>query len=488
MKRNAIELTVPAKRVRRIFLPTSNVCLAVNCCGCARRRVPRGLTAHCGPSDQPSERTVPGVLAVGRLRSYPLAIELSLTSSRTVAYAGNRGVRYFGLRFLGDCREKFAGQPAGGGGARMTMPPRPGPWQPQGPPPVPPQGPPPGYYPQQPGWGGPPPPKRNSIIKWLLVGVGLLLVIAITVGVTVLVTIDGSGGGGPSTITSASGPPIASADDNGPVEIITSEPTCQAWMPARDAMARVQNSGWGDRDPNIARSDWTPQQRSQYEAVAKSLRETAEQAVGFAQQTPHRVVRELYEQFIAYSRAYADSITNYAPRDNAFAQTSVAASYALGSICNSIAEGSAAARSTSVSPIDAPADIQGASDPASPRPVVSTYDPTCEQLDSMHAQLVTDTADWSKQDPNVPASIWSTEQRSVAAKTARVLDSFAAELVSLTRNADNPTFQDLASTTAIYMRTFASALSTFEPADNYFFIIGTRVNNVLVGACRAVAE
>jgi len=41
--------------------------------------------------------------------------------------------------------------------------------------------------------------------------------------------------------------------------------------------------------------------------------------VALAKRTPHRVMRELYEQFIAYSRAYADRIPTYTPPDDNFA-------------------------------------------------------------------------------------------------------------------------------------------------------------------------
>jgi hypothetical protein len=355
----------------------------------------------------------------------------------------------------------------------MTMPPQPGAWGPGGQPP------------QPWGWGAPPPPKQNNMLKWLLAGVGVLLVIAITVGVTVIVMLNQDDGES-SDSTAASGPPIASADDDGPVEIITSEPTCQGWMPARDAMARVQNSGWGDRDPDIAEEAWSPAQRAQYEAVANSLRETADQAVDFARQTPHRVVRELYEQFIAYSRAYADSVSSYTAKDNSLAQTSVAASYALGSICNSITEGSAAARSILVSPISAPADLRPPANPADADRVISSFTATCERLTTLHTGLVTDTEDWAKQDPNVPASKWSVDQRAIGDQTARLLDAFVDELENLAPTAQNPVFQDLASMAAVYLRTFADALATFEPADNYLFVVGTRANNVLVGACKAV--
>ena len=366
----------------------------------------------------------------------------------------------------------------------MTMPPQPGPWPP-GQPPVPPQGPPPGYYPQQPGWGGSAPPGQNNTIKWLLIGVGLLLVIAITVGVTVLVTNGGPGGNGQSTTTSASGPPVASADDNGPVEIITSEPTCQAWMPASQAMAQVQQNGWSDRNPDIPGADWTSTQRSQYEAVAKSLRQTADQAVRFAQQSPNRVVRELYEQFIAYGRAYADSVQSYAPTNNYLARAHVAAAYALDSICNAITYGSAARWSTSVPTGDPPSNFPSPSDPERAERFMETRDDKCIELNARRDTFIADTKNWVNQDPSIPASQWNPTQRAAADAVIPVMNAYGSDIAALGRSSRNPTFRDLASLVDVYVRAYANSLPTYETSDDYLIIAGTRVANLLAAACDA---
>ena len=66
---------------------------------------------------------------------------------------------------------------------------------------------------------------------------------------------------------------------------------------------------------SIPAADWTPELRAQYEEVGRALRSAADQAVPLVKLTPHRVVRELYEQFIAYARAYSDAIPTYTPVD-----------------------------------------------------------------------------------------------------------------------------------------------------------------------------
>lgn len=372
----------------------------------------------------------------------------------------------------------------------MSAPPPPGQWGPGGQPPPPQQPPPPGYYPPQGGWGAPPPPppKQNNTIKWLLAGVGVLLVIAITVGVTVLVTRDGSGGDGPSTTTSASGPPIASADDDGPIEIITSEPTCQAWIPLSNAGAAVQNNGWNDRDTATPSTDWTAGERSEHEAVAKSLKETADQSVALARQTPHRVVRELYEQFIVFARAYADSIPTYTQADNYLARAHIAANNALDAICNSITYGSAAQRSASATPVEPPPNLSAPGNPADPKRVVSEASSFCEQLIDIHERMVVDTGAWADLDPNIPAADWPSDRRSASTQTANAMNRFADDLAKVGQESGSSTFEDLASFGAVYFHAYAAALPTYVAVDSYILLAGSRASNLLVSACRAVSD
>lgn len=357
------------------------------------------------------------------------------------------------------------------------MPPQPGPWGSGGQQPLPPQQP----------WG-PPPPKQNNTIKWLLIGVGLLLVIAITVGVTVLVTRDAGGGDGASTTTSASGPPIASADDTGPVEIITFEPTCQAWMPLSNAESKVQNNGWNDRDIDKPAGDWNADERAQYEAVAKGLRDSADQTVELARTTPHRVVRELYEQYIAFARAYADSVPTYTEDDNWLARGHIAAANSVDALCNSITYGSAAQRSSSVSPIDGPANTGAAGDPANPARVVSEPSPSCDHVIELQKRLVADTDAWTSLDPNVPATDWPAERRSMSQAIVGVMAKYADDIEQVGRTSSKPVFDDIASFSAAYFRAYSNAIPSYVAADSYLALAGSRATNILVAACEAVGS
>ena len=123
----------------------------------------------------------------------------------------------------------------------MSSPP-PDQWRPPpaGPPMGPPYGPPP-WGPQQP----PGPPNRGNGLKWVLGAVVLLVVVAVTVGATLLFTRGGSGDNSPTATspaptTSGVASDIASANDNGPVEVITEDPTCAPWTPINDTLAGRQ--------------------------------------------------------------------------------------------------------------------------------------------------------------------------------------------------------------------------------------------------------
>src|SRR6478752_3205926 len=163
----------------------------------------------------------------------------------------------------------------------MSVPPPPNQWgsqpptgrQPAGAPQWgPPTGGQPGGAPQQP-WG--PPPRRGGKGKWIFGGIALLAVIAVTVTITVLVV--GKNSGSSPTPTSTSAPPsdIASANDKGPATIITEDPTCAPTGPIFETLSARERNGWDNRDPSIPASQWTPNIRTQYEAVEEAWRNGA---------------------------------------------------------------------------------------------------------------------------------------------------------------------------------------------------------------------
>lgn len=382
----------------------------------------------------------------------------------------------------------------------MSVPPQGG-WQPG---PIPPnQGQPYGqpfdpsaYNPQQqpppPGWQqgswahppGPPPPKGGGL-KWLLIAVAVLLVVAVSIGATLLFTREGGGGG--STPTSGAPSDIASANDTGPVSIITEEPTCSSATAINNSLATSQSNGWPDERFALGpASAWTPDQRAQVDTVAKTMRGAADQAVTLAKQTPHRVVREVYEQFIAYSRAYADSVANYLPIDNALATASVSASSALVGICNAIEDGSAS-RSLTLDPAPSPTTPTNPTDPAKPEPFIASSDGGCDgwvaRLDRFNAESSTE---WQQRDASIPGSQWSAERREVERTARALLSAYAEDIEAEGQKSGNPILEDFALTSALYIRAYVAIGDNYTVADGWLPYTGFRIANLVSAGCLAV--
>jgi hypothetical protein len=236
----------------------------------------------------------------------------------------------------------------------------------------------------------------------------------------------------------------------------------------------------------VPESAWTPKQRAQYIAAAQSMRGAAAQTVGLVKLTPHRVMRELYQQFIAYARAYAERVPKYTPADNTLAGTANSASSALGAICAAITDGSAAARGPLVQPSAPPSDIAPVGNPANPQPFLTSANQACGDWKSSLDQFGKNTADWQKLDPNVPAIYWNREQKAINYAVAPVMNSFANTMEQLGRQSDNAIWQDFANLSAQYRRAFVVSLPTYTPTDNHLANAANYASTIILGACVAV--
>ncbi len=371
----------------------------------------------------------------------------------------------------------------------MSSPP-PGQW---GPPPAgPPIGPgygPPAWGPQQP----PRPPRRGNGLKWVLGAAVLVVVVVVTVGATLLFT-RGDSGGEPPTASSA--PPttsvvasdVTSANDNGPVEIITEDPSCSAWTQVGNTLSAREHNGWDTRDPSIPATEWNPQQKDQYQAVGSAMRDAADQTVPLAKVTPHRVMRELYEQFIAYTRAYADRVPNYVPGDNHLAGVSSNLAGALTWICSAISYGSAAARGPLVPSTSAPSTVAAPGDTANPQPFLRTPDSLCGEWSSAVSEFKAATTDWQRISPDTSASQWTPEERAINTAVVPVMRDYADELQALGRRSHNAVWEDLANLSAQYRRAFIQALTTYVPADNYLTSVSAQLAFAINDACLAAGS
>jgi hypothetical protein len=342
------------------------------------------------------------------------------------------------------------------------------------------------WAPQQP-WPAPP-PRRGDGWKWALGAVALLAVIGVTVAVTVSVAGGGSGENPPTTSpTTGNGPDsqIASANDKGPATITTEDPTCEPSRPILDTLAGQERNGWDKRDPSIPASGWSPAVRAQYEAVGQAMRSAADQMVTLVKLTPHRVMRELYEQFIAYSRAYADRIPTYTPPDDNLAVVSSTSMNAIGYVCAAVSYGSAAARGPMIPSATAPSHVAPLGDPADPHRFLTDPNLVCTDWLAASNAFSNDTVDWLATDPDIPASQWAPEQRALNDAVAPVMTAFADKLQGLGERSGNPILQDFATLSAQYRRAYVQALPSYTPADKYLANAALVLGGVVEAACQA---
>ena len=345
--------------------------------------------------------------------------------------------------------------------------------------------------PQQP-WPAPVPPKKGGAAKWAIGAVSLVAVIAVTAVVAVSCTKssggnNSSGGGGSST--SVAPPDVASANDKGPVGIITEDPSCAPWGPINNTLADVENKGWQTRDPSIPASSWTPDVKSQYEAVDNAMQNAADQAVPLAKMTPHRVMRELYGQFTVYARAYAASVSRYTPIDNNLAFTAGTTSLVIGYVCRAISSGAAAARASLVPAQTQPASTAPVGDLSSPQRIFASPDPICADLSPTLDSLLQNPTfkSWTNGDPSISASNWPPEQRSLTDAVAPVMTSTADSLEALTHKSSNPIIWDFIQLGVQYRRTFIASLSTYQASDQNIYLAGQYAPGIVSMACNYAA-
>ena len=336
-------------------------------------------------------------------------------------------------------------------------------------------------------WPTPVPPKRGGAWKWVLGGVAFLAVIAVTVVVTI--TYMKSHDSDSSSGLSGAPSDIASANDKGPVGIITDDPSCGPWNPVATAIAKTEDNGWGERDPSIPASAWTPDMRAKYEAVGNAMREAARGAIPLAKMTTHRVMRELYGQIIFYSRAYADSISNYSPRDDILAQIASTAGNVVTDICSAISTGAAASRASLVKTPTSPKMFAPIGDISNPAPIFTKPDTVCTDLSPTLSTLLNDPTfkAWLNTDPAIAVADWNTEQQLLTSGVKILMTSTANDLAKLATQTTNPIVQDFIMLGVEYRRTYIESLATYEPNDTHIYSAGQYAPGIVSTACKYAA-
>lgn len=333
-------------------------------------------------------------------------------------------------------------------------------------------------------------PAGNANLKRALISVTLVAVLATVLAAVLFFNRSNVNSPSAQPVTStgqgASAAGVASANDTGPAAVFTEDPSCAAWTQINNSLANDGQGMWNDRDRSIPATAWNDKQRVQFIAAAQSMRNAAAQTVGLVKLTPHRIMRELYEQFIAYSYIYVTRVPKYIPADDNLAGTANSAASALGSICTAITDGSAAARGPLVPPQAQPSKVAPVGNTSSPKPYITSPNPVCTQWKAALDQFGVQTAEWQSISPDIPSILWSAEQKATNYAAAQVMNTFAGGLEQLGRNSDNLVWQDLANLSAQYRRAFALAVPTYTPSDNHLANAANYLSTTALGACAVI--
>lgn len=364
----------------------------------------------------------------------------------------------------------------------------PQPWSqpyPGGPSGTPPSGP-PHWAPQQ-QWVGGPPPNGGGKAKWILGALAAILAIALVVVITVLVVRpDGGGDGSPNAGGPATSSGFASENDTGPVTIFTEEPTCDAWNTVAGEYSEAAEAiKWDDRDFNIPASSWTPDQRAMYESAGKAMTSAADQAVNLVSRTPHRVMRVLYEQFIAYTRAFVARIPSYVADDDNILAASNGAGNGISNVCSAISYRSAQAVAPLVPAVSDPTEASVPDSKSAPTTLLTAPNPGCADWDAFAVKFDADTEAWRASDKSISAKKWTPEQKAINDAVAPIMSASADEMERLGRQSGNPRLEDIAVLGAQYRRGFVRALPDYTAADSYLELVATNLVRLINWACKA---
>lgn len=278
---------------------------------------------------------------------------------------------------------------------------------------------------------------------------------------------------------------IVSAGDVGAIEIVTEDETCGVWDNVQTSVAVARHSGWDERDPWVPSSSWTPDQRAQFDAIGDALRTGADTAVGLAAQTPHRVMRELYEAFIVYGRAYSDGLLNYQPMDEYLAQASVAAADAITRICAANRSKVSSVQAPRLAPVAPPSAPPVVGDPAEPQRFLPQPATWCGDWKAGDSAFGDQMRDWSALDPNIAVGQLDKEQILIYAEAARSATDFADTIENAGRRSANPIVEDFATLGALYFRAYAQAVPLVWAGDRDMAEAGLAVTRLVTAACQA---
>jgi hypothetical protein len=196
-------------------------------------------------------------------------------------------------------------------------------------------------------------------------------------------------------------------------------------------------------------------------------------------------MRELYEQFIAYTHKFVDKIPSYVASDENFSVVTDAIGNGLNSICSAISYGSAPPLAPLIADPAPPSTLDPVGDPAAPTVLLTSVNSICAEWASQVSEVDDKTAAWRSIDPQIPASAWTPDQRAVNDAVASVMSSNADQLEKMGRQSGNSILEDIAILAAQYQRGFVTTLPTYTPADNFLSVATTFLVKAIDWSCKA---
>ena len=337
-----------------------------------------------------------------------------------------------------------------------------------------------------------PPRRPRGRARWLIALAALVTAIAVC-GAFVLVDDAGTDAASDTSAAAIDNPApldaaaVASAGDTGPLTLVTEDPTCPTWNGVAGAVAEARGTDWDTRASRVPATSWTPGQRTRFTAVGNALRTAADTAVHLAVQTPHRAVRGLYEAFVVYGRAYADSLLNYRPDDDFLAQTSLAAAEAITRICAASESRAASSQAGRLTPVAPPTARPLGYTPTAPKRFLPQPNRVCGQWVQDRDALLTRLRGWSALDPKVSVGSLTDAQVLVYADTARTVTQFAERMETAGRSSGNPVVEDFATLAALYFRAYSRAVSLVWPGAHDMVRVGFAITDLVAAGCGAAA-
>lgn len=344
---------------------------------------------------------------------------------------------------------------------------------------------PPQWQPQQQWVPGPTPPSGGGKTRWMFLGLAVLSVIVLTAVLTVVAVRPDHNDGG-NGARGISGSDMASANDTGPITIITDDPTCGAWSKAVNEYHQVASSvKFDDRDENIPASSWTADQRKQYETIEKALTHQVDQAGKLVSKTPHRAVRVAYQQFIAYAQAFIESIPTYVADDYWLINVSYGASSAVANLCGAITYKSAQAAAPLAAEVEGPTNSHAPEELSTPTRMLKGENSVCSDWTQSATKLDADTTAWKDIDKQISAKDWTPEQKSIHEAVGALMLASADNSERLGRQSANASIEDAATLAAVYRRAFVAAIPTYTSSDAYLALTAAALTRMVNAACKS---